>query len=97
MKAIYTLVGMSHRSAEHYVRSLASGAELALIREPNNAFDPRAVQVWSDGRHVGYIAAAENRAVAARMDAMIGAGRASDAILKAKLVPGRPPHIEVEE
>jgi hypothetical protein len=49
MKGIYAIVGQQFRSEEErqLIRSLKDGAELTLIREPSNKFDPNAVQVWA--------------------------------------------------
>lgn len=68
MKALYAMVGMQHRNALEFVASLPNGEPLTLVREPNNVFDPNAVQVWAQGRHIGFIKATQARALAIRMD-----------------------------
>src|SRR5579872_505424 len=110
MKAIYTLVGMQHRDAESLVKSLPAGEALLLIREPTNAIDPHAVQVWARGVAVGYVGrgkapgpkykpGTENVPLAEHMDA--NGIKPTDAIpgvhVHAKLVIGYPPKIEVDE
>lgn len=69
MKALYSIVGMKHRGSEELVASLKDGEPLTLVREPTNAYDPNAVQVWAQGTHVGYVKATNARALARYMDA----------------------------
>ena len=69
MKSLYALVGMRHRGTEALVASLPQGEPLTLIREPDNKFDPNAVQVWARGQHVGFIAAKQVKPLAMAMDA----------------------------
>lgn len=48
------LVGESHYQAE--IARCTPGQGLALVPEPNNAFDPRAIMVWSErGEQIGYV------------------------------------------
>lgn len=110
MKGLYTLVGMKHWNAESMVRSLPTGEQLTLVREPTNAHDTNAVQVWARGVAVGYIGRGrapgpkykpgdENVALAAHLDAQ--GIKPTEAIpglhMHARLVPGQPPKIEVDE
>ncbi len=44
------------------------GDRLTLIREPENRHDRKAVRVEWQGRHLGYVPRAENRAVARALD-----------------------------
>ena len=68
MKTLVALVGMKHRGTEALVASLPQGEPLTLIREPNNDFDPNAVQVWARGKHVAYLKASQVRPVAIALD-----------------------------
>lgn len=49
--------------------SLPAGEPLVLRREPTNAYDRNAVQVFARGQHVGYLKASQVKDIAARMDA----------------------------
>ena len=64
----YAIVGMKHRGAEALVASLPPDEPLLLIREPDNKFDPNAVQVWARGRHVGYVPKTQNAVLAKFID-----------------------------
>lgn len=68
MKTLYTLVGMKHRGTEKIVADLPAGYPLLLIREPDNKFDPNAVQVWANDRHVAYVKATEVRPLCQILD-----------------------------
>ncbi len=68
MSMMLALVGMKHRGTEDLVRSLPCGEPVTLVREWLNDFDPRAIQVWAHGKHVGYIAAKQNQNLASVMD-----------------------------
>ena len=94
------MVGMKHRGTEALVASLPQGEPLTLIREPDNKFDPNAVQVWAqtaDGPvHIGYVRASQVRPLAMAMDAL--APPLGKLILLAKLAidGGRWPLVELE-
>lgn len=47
---------------------LIVGASLDLVREPNNAHDPRAVRVDWQGRKLGYVPRIDNAAVSHLLD-----------------------------
>ena len=49
--------GVRHRSeaASEHISTLLSGARLDLSREPDNEFNPRAIQVVDRGLHLGYV------------------------------------------
>lgn len=49
--------------------SLAVGDTLSLMREPDNAYDRRAVRVERQGRKLGYVPRADNAAVSHLLDA----------------------------
>jgi hypothetical protein len=64
----YALVGMKHRGTESFVAELPPDEPLTLVREPDNRFDPNAVQVWARGRHVGYVSKDQNANLAKFID-----------------------------
>lgn len=66
---LIALVGMKHRGTTEAVYALPDRSDLELVREPDNRFDPWAVQVWANGVHVGYLAAKQVKPVALAMDA----------------------------
>lgn len=68
MKAIYTMVGMSFRGTERLVRELPEGTALSLEREPTNRYDPNAVKVLMNDKHVAYVKGTEARSLAMHMD-----------------------------
>jgi hypothetical protein len=49
--------GVRHRSdaASQHISALTPGALLGLKREPDNAFNPQAIQVLDHGLHLGYV------------------------------------------
>lgn len=65
----YALVGMKHRGMEDFVRNLPADEPLVLVREPDNKFDPNAVQVWARGHHIGYVPKTQNMVLARFIDA----------------------------
>lgn len=64
----YSIVGQKHRGLDPYLAGTLPGTDVVLIREPGNKFDPNAVMVWIDGKHVGYIPSRENAALAKFID-----------------------------
>lgn len=70
MKTLLSLVGSKYRGPEvvALMKRLPQGEPLTLIREPTNEYDRHAIQVWARGVHIGFIAAAENRPFASKMD-----------------------------
>jgi len=76
MKTLVALVGMKHRGTEAFVASLPQGETLTLVREPDNKFDPFAVQVWARDRHVGYIKATQVKPIAMALDGIMSTNRA---------------------
>lgn len=101
-KLLIALVGMQLRpeGTKDFVASLPQGEPLTLRREPSNRFDPRAVQVWARGRHVGYLKGNQNKATSMAMDnAAAATGIAVTALdMPAKLAidGGKWPLVEVE-
>ncbi len=62
------LAGFQYYAGEALWERLQVGDRLALIREPDNPYDARAVRVEWQGIKLGYLPRAENDAVAAAMD-----------------------------
>lgn len=63
----YAIVGMGYRKevgAQGIVDQVAHHAEVELITEPSNQYDPNAVQVWIDGVHVGFVPKTQNAVLA---------------------------------
>lgn len=58
----YAIVGMKHvgKEAVETVRLVPHHHPVTLVREPTNRFDRNAVQVWIDGKRVGYISKDQN-------------------------------------
>lgn len=90
MKSIYSIVGMKFHDAEKFVAGLREGQYLRLKREPDNAVDPLAIQVFVDERLVGYLKATEGNMLANEMDSY------AQIEIPARLAfSGRYPHAEV--
>lgn len=49
------IAGTKHRGTDNYVKALAAETPLVLEPEPTNKYDPHAVKVIHDGRHIGYV------------------------------------------
>ncbi|NWG29912.1 MAG: HIRAN domain-containing protein [Rhodocyclaceae bacterium] len=62
------LAGFQYHAGAALWERLHVGDPLALVREPDNPYDPRAVRVEWQGRMLGYLPRAENEAVAAALD-----------------------------
>lgn len=69
------LAGFRHYAGETLWQEMREGDRLQLIREPDNPHDGNAVRVEWRQQKLGYLPRAENRAVAAALDA----GEAVDA------------------
>ncbi len=100
----FTLVGMQHRPGSWpIINACKTGEPATLVREPSNQYDRNAIQVWIRGAHVGFLAAKENAALAAWMDRQGPAPKSvldidvDCYVLRAKLVAGKWPRIEVFE
>ncbi len=63
------LAGSQYYAAGELWREMKVGDALTLTREPENRHDAKAIRVEWRGRKLGYVPRAENRAVAAAMDA----------------------------
>lgn len=94
MKSLFTLVGMKYRNAEDFVKSLPAGEPLTLVREPDNDFDPNAIQVWAHERHIAFVKGTEARKLARFMDNDCGGGPVMG---KLAIDSGKWPMVEVEE
>ena len=62
------LAGFQYHAGEEVWPRLATGQWLALVREPDNAFDADAVRIDWHGHKLGYLPRAENTAVAQMLD-----------------------------
>lgn len=69
-KQVYSIVGTNFcgPKAQVLIKALKPGADVVLVREPDNKFDKNAVAVWVDGERIGYVPKATNRALAAFID-----------------------------
>lgn len=65
----YFIAGMQPRGTEDAVRAMDSGAALELRREPTNAHDKNAVQIWSGDLMIGYVRGYQAKVLAPTMDA----------------------------
>lgn len=65
----YSIVGMNFAKSEAIVAAMQPGAEITLIREPHNPFDPLAVAVYdAEGRKLGFIPKKQNTALSKFID-----------------------------
>lgn len=94
MKSLLGLVGMKYRPpADQVVRSLQTGDQVTLIREPNNPYDPNAIAVML---HLGYVPKASAALLAQKMDLTYGQdGKVTR--IEGKFVASQSPQIEIEE
>jgi hypothetical protein len=63
------LAGSQYYALGDFWSEIKVGDPLSLIREPENRHDRNAIRVEWRGHQLGYVPRAENRAVAAAMDA----------------------------
>lgn len=63
------LAGSQFYAMEIFWSEIKVGDALTLIREPDNKHDRNAIRVEWKGHQLGYVPRAQNRAVAAAMDA----------------------------
>jgi hypothetical protein len=62
------VAGFQFHEGKQLWKELKVGDALALVREPDNPHDPRAVRVDWNGHVLGYVPRAENEAVARQLD-----------------------------
>lgn len=62
------LAGFQYHQGEACWPELREGARLALVREPDNRYDTRAIRVDWQGLKLGYVPRAENATLASLMD-----------------------------
>ncbi len=62
------VAGFQYHAGEHLWPRLCVGAPLALVREPENRYDSRAVRVDWEGHKLGYVPAIDNAAIAQLLD-----------------------------
>lgn len=55
--ARYSIVGQRHIGLDPYLEGILPGTPVLLVREPTNAYDANAIQVWIDGKRVGFLTA----------------------------------------
>jgi len=63
------LAGSQYYALGEFWAEIKVGDALALVREPDNKHDRSAIRVEWHGHQLGYVPRAQNRAVAAAMDA----------------------------
>jgi hypothetical protein len=63
------LAGSQYYAVAELWPQIRVGDRLTLVREPGNRHDPQAIRVEWNGRQLGYVPRAENRAVATALDA----------------------------
>lgn len=62
------LAGFQFHEGKALWAQMKVGDVLTLVREPDNAYDPRAVRVEWQGHKLGYVPRRENEAVARQLD-----------------------------
>lgn len=62
------VAGFQYHRGEAVWPLLALGAALDLVREPENAYDPRAVRIDWQGQKLGYVPRIDNAAVSHLLD-----------------------------
>lgn len=69
MSKTYSIVAQKHAGFDDpYLPGFTAGEPAFLVREPSNAYDPYAVQVWVKGVRVGYIPKKDNTALCQFID-----------------------------
>lgn len=63
------VAGFQYHQGEAIWPLLMLGASLSLVREPDNAYDPRAVRVDWQGQKLGYVPRIDNAAASHLLDA----------------------------
>ncbi len=62
------VAGFQYHQGDAVWPLLAVGASLSLIREPDNAYDTRAVRIDWQGHKLGYVPRADNAAISHLLD-----------------------------
>lgn len=62
------VAGFQYHQGEAVWANLQVGEIVALVREPDNAFDPRAVRIDWQGHKLGYVPRIDNAAVSHLLD-----------------------------
>ncbi len=64
----FHIAGFQYHEGPELIDAMRMGAELALVREPENPHDPRAVALDLGAAHVGYVPRDRNRTIAQMLD-----------------------------
>lgn len=62
------VAGFQYHQGEAVWANLQVGERVSLVREPDNAFDPRAVRIDWQGHKLGYVPRIDNAAVSHLLD-----------------------------
>lgn len=62
------VAGFQYHQGEAVWANLQVGESVSLVREPDNAFDPRAVRIDWQGHKLGYVPRIDNAAVSHLLD-----------------------------
>lgn len=62
------VAGFQYHQGEDVWPHLREGAELNLVREPDNCHDPKAVRIDWQGHKIGYVPRMENHAIGQMLD-----------------------------
>lgn len=69
IQTTFKIAGLQHRCSEGQLRAMRLGDQVAFSREPSNRYDPNAIQVRWNGRHVGYVPRTVAKDLAPAIDA----------------------------
>jgi hypothetical protein len=58
--AVFPVAGFAFYEGPKVLDRLQPGDPLALVAEPGNRHDPRAIRIEAGGRHIGYVPRSEN-------------------------------------
>ncbi len=64
----FYVAGYHYYQAEEIEDTLLEGKQVVFVREPECQFDSRAVEVYANGKKLGYIPRRDNSAIARLMD-----------------------------
>jgi hypothetical protein len=65
---VANIAGYGYHAGPELEDSFATGQALALVREPDNPYDPLAVRIDWQGQKIGYVPRPENRTIAHALD-----------------------------